>query len=224
MIKQPICLCLNLKYGEPGPPPADHDHQVVRSAVFCLRFSWHKDRSKNAVSNTSACECALSARRGKVKPTMAFTKIGRQATASVPQLLLETATPHRRAAAHACSKVNYAIFGKDILVMASAAVKLTWQSAFCRTQEMQGDPFGLLLQQRIVFMGGEVKTSCFFVKRSASWLFACRHNHRKLSNLISMQVNDFMADAIVSQLLLLDAQDPTKACLLQIHQLQILSS
>ena len=27
------------------------------------------------------------------------------------------------------------------------------------------------------------------------------------------QVNDFMADAIVSQLLLLDAQDPTKVCL-----------
>jgi ATP-dependent Clp protease protease subunit len=47
-----------------------------------------------------------------------------------------------------------------------------------RTQEMQGDPFGLLLQQRIIFMGGEV--------------------------------NDFMADAIISQLLLLDAQDPTK--------------
>ena len=105
MIQQPICLCLNLKHGEPGPPLADHDHQVVRSAVFCLRFSWHKDRSKNAVSNTSSCECELSARRGKVKPTMAFTKIGRQATASVPQLLLETATPYCRAAAHACSKV-----------------------------------------------------------------------------------------------------------------------
>lgn len=43
---------------------------------------------------------------------------------------------------------------------------------------MAGDPFGLLLRQRIVFLGGEV--------------------------------NDFAADALVSQLLLLDSQDPTK--------------
>jgi len=43
---------------------------------------------------------------------------------------------------------------------------------------MAGDPFGLLLRQRIVFLGGEV--------------------------------NDFMADALVSQLLLLDTQDPTQ--------------
>ncbi len=47
-----------------------------------------------------------------------------------------------------------------------------------RTQEMAGDPFGLLLRQRIVFLGGEVE--------------------------------DFGADAIISQLLLLDNQDPTK--------------
>lgn len=47
-----------------------------------------------------------------------------------------------------------------------------------RAGEMQGDPFGLLLKQRIVFMGGEVE--------------------------------DFSADAIISQLLLLDSQDPTK--------------
>ena len=47
---------------------------------------------------------------------------------------------------------------------------------------MQGDPFGLLLRQRIVFMGGEV--------------------------------NDFMADAIISQLLLLDAQDPSKVTII----------
>lgn len=47
-----------------------------------------------------------------------------------------------------------------------------------RTQELGGDPFNLLLRQRIVFLGGEV--------------------------------NDFIADAIVSQLLLLDAQDPAK--------------
>lgn len=43
---------------------------------------------------------------------------------------------------------------------------------------MAGDPFGLLMKQRIVFLGGEV--------------------------------NDFSADAIVSQLLLLDAQEPNK--------------
>jgi hypothetical protein len=47
-----------------------------------------------------------------------------------------------------------------------------------RTAEMQGDPFGLLLRQRTVFLGGEVE--------------------------------DFGADAIISQLLLLDSQDPTK--------------
>jgi hypothetical protein len=47
-----------------------------------------------------------------------------------------------------------------------------------RTQEMAGDPFGLLLRQRIVFLGGEVE--------------------------------DFGADAIISQLLLLDNQDPAK--------------
>uniref|UniRef100_A0A7S0XD71 ATP-dependent Clp protease proteolytic subunit n=1 Tax=Mantoniella antarctica TaxID=81844 RepID=A0A7S0XD71_9CHLO len=41
-----------------------------------------------------------------------------------------------------------------------------------------GDPFGLLLRQRIVFLGSEV--------------------------------NDFTADAVISQLLLLDAQDPKK--------------
>jgi len=43
---------------------------------------------------------------------------------------------------------------------------------------MQGDPFGLLLRQRTIFMGGEVE--------------------------------DFGADAIISQLLLLDSQDPSK--------------
>ncbi|KAK9917403.1 hypothetical protein WJX75_003979 [Coccomyxa subellipsoidea] len=47
-----------------------------------------------------------------------------------------------------------------------------------RTQDMAGDPFGLLMRQRIVFLGGEV--------------------------------NDFAADAIISQLLLLDSQDATK--------------
>lgn len=47
-----------------------------------------------------------------------------------------------------------------------------------RTQDLGGDPFGLLLRQRIVFLGGEV--------------------------------NDFIADAIVSQMMLLDAMDSTK--------------
>lgn len=47
-----------------------------------------------------------------------------------------------------------------------------------RTQDMAGDPFGLLLRQRIIFLGGEVE--------------------------------DFGADALVSQLLLLDNQDATK--------------
>ena len=42
-----------------------------------------------------------------------------------------------------------------------------------------GDPFGLLIRQRIVFLGN--------------------------------QVDDFTADAVISQLLLLDAQDPKKA-------------
>ena len=45
-----------------------------------------------------------------------------------------------------------------------------------------GDPFGLLLRQRIVFLGN--------------------------------QVDDFTADAVISQLLLLDAQDPKKVCAL----------
>lgn len=47
-----------------------------------------------------------------------------------------------------------------------------------RLPDMSGDPFSLLLRERIVFLGS--------------------------------QVDDFVADAIVSQLLLLDSQDPTK--------------
>lgn len=47
-----------------------------------------------------------------------------------------------------------------------------------RTADMAGDPFGLLLSQRTIFLGGEV--------------------------------NDFSADAIISQLLLLDSQDGKK--------------
>jgi ATP-dependent Clp protease, protease subunit len=47
-----------------------------------------------------------------------------------------------------------------------------------RTSDMGADPFGLLLSQRIVVLGGEV--------------------------------NDFAADAVISQLLLLDSQNPTE--------------
>ena len=47
-----------------------------------------------------------------------------------------------------------------------------------RTRDPEGDPFGLLLRERIVFLGGEV--------------------------------NDFSADAIISQLLLLDSQKQNK--------------
>jgi ATP-dependent Clp protease, protease subunit len=47
-----------------------------------------------------------------------------------------------------------------------------------RTADMAGDPFGLLLRQRTIFLGGEVE--------------------------------DFGADAIISQLLLLDQQDASK--------------
>lgn len=47
-----------------------------------------------------------------------------------------------------------------------------------RTQDMAGDPFGLLQRERIIFLGGEV--------------------------------NDFSADAIISQILLLESLDPTK--------------
>jgi hypothetical protein len=45
-------------------------------------------------------------------------------------------------------------------------------------RQESGDPFGLLLRQRIVFLGN--------------------------------QVDDFTADAVISQLLLLDSQDPEK--------------
>ena len=47
-----------------------------------------------------------------------------------------------------------------------------------RSPDLAGDPFGLLLRERIVFLGGEV--------------------------------NDFSADAVISQLLLLDSMDPSK--------------
>lgn len=38
--------------------------------------------------------------------------------------------------------------------MATLDGRLRYAST-CRTQDMAGDPFGLLLRQRIVFLGGE---------------------------------------------------------------------
>ena len=77
-----------------------------------------------------------------------------------------------------------------------------------RTQDMAGDPFGLLLRQRIIFLGGEVRHISPWACTSRLQLAACKLytelNHTEL------QVNDFVADAVVSQLLMLDATDPTK--------------
>ena len=39
----------------------------------------------------------------------------------------------------------------------------------CRTQGMQGDPFGLLLSQRIIFMGGEVGLPCICASHTSDW-------------------------------------------------------
>jgi ATP-dependent protease ClpP protease subunit len=106
---------------------------------------------------------------------------------------------------------------------------------------MAGDPFGLLLRQRIVFFGGEVRaaqlaawivellgtgaagsTSCihhapaYVQPGDEAWLsrttvvLSITAAAPSASRAGCMQVNDFSADAIVSQLLLLDAQDPTK--------------
>ncbi|KAL0046440.1 hypothetical protein WJX82_000763 [Trebouxia sp. C0006] len=72
-----------------------------------------------------------------------------------------------------CRQRAFAHSGAHNLVQASSQPVLA-----PRTQEMGGDPMGMLLRQRIVFLGGEV--------------------------------NDFNADAIISQLLLLDSTDPTK--------------
>lgn len=131
--------------------------------------------------------------------------------------------------------------------------------AACRTQDMAGDPFGLLLRQRIVFFGGEVRlcarqgcrrcasTACRMQCRSpiggAAGIRDCAAAQPQCSALLAPgmrpcvcathhtgpppplparltrasllccaapQVNDFSADAMISQLLLLDAQDPTK--------------
>lgn len=42
-----------------------------------------------------------------------------------------------------------------------------WRTVPCRTQDMAGDPFGLLLRQRIVFFGGEVRAARGRGSRSA---------------------------------------------------------
>jgi hypothetical protein len=81
---------------------------------------------------------------------------------------------------------------------------------------MAGDPFGLLLRQRIVFLGGEAS-----IIRAMKCLLACiwngktrqgreRQCRRRFDEVELLQVNDFAADAIISQLLLLDSQDPNK--------------
>ena len=106
---------------------------------------------------------------------------------------------------------------------------------------MAGDPFGLLLRQRVVFLGGEVRCSpssdstdgfncaCGFgvmpfmavtqhlVARATICEFASGFVSVKSSvpctrgNMPSeLQVNDFGADALISQLLLLDSQSPNK--------------
>ena len=87
---------------------------------------------------------------------------------------------------------------------------------------MAGDPFGLLLRQRIVFFGGEVRRGSVPGLRAPSLPgSACSVQCSSVSRPpragcrpppldCGPQVNDFSADAIISQLLLLDAQDPTK--------------
>ena len=77
---------------------------------------------------------------------------------------------------------------------------------------MAGDPFGLLLKQRIVFLGGEVGHA--LVPCAAPTLLGARavplaRRRPRLPDPAS-QVNDFSADAVISQLLLLDAQDGSK--------------
>ena len=70
---------------------------------------------------------------------------------------------------------------------------------------MAGDPFGLLLRQRIVFLGGEV---CGHVPGGSHGLAGSVKCWERRA--CAPQVNDFVADAVVSQLLMLDATDPTK--------------
>jgi ATP-dependent protease ClpP protease subunit len=80
---------------------------------------------------------------------------------------------------------------------------------------MAGDPFGLLLRQRIVFLGGEVSFQLHTPDQDTVSKQACLEllERRKHGTALPLQVNDFSADAIISQLLLLDSQSPNKvAC------------
>ena len=69
---------------------------------------------------------------------------------------------------------------------------------------MGGDPMGMLLRQRIVFLGGEVSAHSHPGEQE------CCLRIRLADVTFCIQVNDFNADAIISQLLLLDSTDPTK--------------
>ena len=85
----------------------------------------------------------------------------------------------------------------------------------CSTQDMAGDPFGLLMRQRIVFLGGEV---CSGSVCKGIHHMHCAAMHGAAFFMLDSpfwQVNDFTADAIISQLLLLDAQVHTTGWLLR---------
>ena len=86
-----------------------------------------------------------------------------------------TATGHR--AAHMPTRASFSSEGNtsemDVRLMSTIRA-----GGMVVPRQEAGDPFGLLLRERIVFLGN--------------------------------QVDDFTADAVISQLLLLDAQDPKK--------------
>jgi hypothetical protein len=79
---------------------------------------------------------------------------------------------------------------------------------------MGGDPFSLLLDQRIIFLGGEVRVWRAEGGPTPPHALQVPILSPFLSHLFSLslsrKVNDFVADAIISQMLLLDAKDPTK--------------
>lgn len=74
----------------------------------------------------------------------------------MPHFLAETAPSDCRATANARPEVRTCHRLHGYTTKTTVLQGLSWRFQLCRTQEMQGDPFGLLLQQRIVFMGGEV--------------------------------------------------------------------
>lgn len=102
---------------------------------------------------------------------MAPTKPCKETPATM-QSFFEAAEPDSGATAYACAKVSRLPWSR--IDSSQAGVKsrawLNTTLSTCRTQEMQGDPFGLLLQQRIVFMGGEV---CFTCIPPLSWNLSC---------------------------------------------------